>query len=111
VTALRVQPDGQILVCGGFTFINGTNINGIVRLTRSPTIPTGTSILSTRLYPAIFVQGTTGTNYRIEYVTNLTNAAMWTPLTNLLLLDTPYLLFDTTWTNSRQRFYRAVTLP
>ncbi len=111
VTALRAQFDGQIVVCGWFTTVNGTNINRIVRLIDNGTIPPGTSLLSARLYPTVFLHGTTGNLYRIEYVTNLTNAAMWTPLTNLLLPSTPYLLLDTTWTNSRQRFYRAVTLP
>ncbi len=111
LSAIRAQPDGTVLLSGGFSRVNGTNINRIVRLTGDATLPPQSSLLSARLYPAVFVQGTTGITYRIEYVTSLTNAAMWTPLTNLTLTTSPYLLLDTTWTNSRQRFYRALTLP
>jgi len=110
-SAIRGQSDGTVLLSGGFSRVNGTNINRIVRLTGDATVPPQSSLLSARLYPAVFVQGTTGINYRVEYVNNLTNAGMWTPLTNLTLTTSPYLLLDTTWTNSRQRFYRALTLP
>jgi len=107
----QVEVDARILVCGGFSAVNGTNINRIVRLTSGKLFPPESSLLSARLYPAVFLEGATGTTYRVEYVNSLTNAGMWTPLTNLTLPTTPYLLLDTTWTNSRQRFYRALTLP
>jgi uncharacterized delta-60 repeat protein len=110
VTGIRSLADGNILACGGFTMVNGTNINRIVRLTGGTASAPGTVSLFARPYPAVFVQAATGTTYRIEFVTSLTNSAMWTPLTNLLLLESPYLLLDTTWTNSRQRFYRALEL-
>ena len=61
--------------------------------------------------PQLSLSGLVGRSYRIDYTDGLVNGTNnWQALTNLQLPSSPFLLTDSTATNS-QRFYRAVLLP
>jgi uncharacterized delta-60 repeat protein len=110
VNALAVQPDGRILLAGGFSVVNGTNLNGIARLLGDSASQAGVQLLNMNLYPGMFLSGSIGTNYLVEYTTNLNSPTLWTPLTNLTLSNNPTFIADPTLPNA-SRFYRAVTVP
>jgi hypothetical protein len=107
---MAVQPDGRILFAGGFSQVDGTNISGIARLLGDSASQAGVQLLNMNLYPGMFLSGSIGTNYRIEYTTSLTPPSLWTPLTNLTMTTTPVFIPDPTLPQG-SRFYRAVTLP
>jgi uncharacterized delta-60 repeat protein len=110
VYSMAVQPDGRILFAGGFSQVDGTNISGIARLLGDSASQAGVQLLNMNLYPGMFLSGSIGTNYRIEYTTSLTPPSLWTPLTNLTMTTTPVFIPDPTLPQG-SRFYRAVTLP
>jgi uncharacterized delta-60 repeat protein len=110
VDALALQADGKILVAGSSFGLNGTNINGIARLLGNSAVQAGVQLLNMNLYPGMFLSGSVGTNYRVEYTTNLTSPSLWTPLTNLTLTNSPTFVPDPTLPQG-YRFYRAVTIP
>ena len=110
VYSMAVQPDGKILLAGGFSQVDGTNISGIARLLGDSALQAGVQLLNMNLYPGMFLSGSIGTNYRVEYATNLTSPSLWTPLTILTLTNTPTFVPDPTLPKG-SRFYRAVTLP
>jgi uncharacterized delta-60 repeat protein len=107
---LAVQADGKILIGGGSMQVNGTNINRIARLLGDSGNQAGVQLLSMNLYPGMFLSGSVGTNYRVEYTTNLSMVSLWTPLTNLTLTNSPAFIADPTLPQG-SRFYRAVTVP
>ncbi len=49
--------------------------------------------------------------YRIDFRDGLKLAQGWNPLATLVVTNSPAQFFDASWTNSPQRFYRAVLLP
>jgi hypothetical protein len=68
--------------------------------------------LTTSDPPKIAVSGLVGRTNRIEYTDALaTGTNNWQTLTTLELPSSPYLVTDSTATNSSQRFYRGVLLP
>ena len=60
--------------------------------------------------PAISVFGSVGSSNRIEYATTLP-ATNWITLTNVVLTGIPTLLYDTSSSGDRARFYRAFQWP
>jgi hypothetical protein len=66
--------------------------------------------LSVEFYAGITIEGSVGTTNQIEYVTNLGDTN-WIVLTNLVLPQSPYLLFDAGSPRTQRRFYRAVQIP
>jgi hypothetical protein len=60
--------------------------------------------------PGISVFGAVGSSNRIEYATTLP-AINWIPLTNVVLTGIPTLLYDTSSSGDRARFYRAFQWP
>jgi uncharacterized delta-60 repeat protein len=109
--ALAVQTDGKILMAGGlFPAGNGTYLNSIARLLGDSASQAGVQLLNMNLYPGMFLSGSIGTKYRIEYTTSLIPPSLWTPLTNLTLTNSPTFVADPTLPQG-SRFYRAVTLP
>lgn len=65
--------------------------------------------LSIAFYPGLWVQGTVGGTYRIEYTESIPPVA-WTQLTNLVLTRSPTFFLDGTGTNRPMRYYQAVPL-
>jgi len=61
--------------------------------------------------PRLFLSGPTNRSYRIEYVDGLNRSNTWTPLLTLIPGESPFQFTDVAWTNSANRFYRAVLLP
>ena len=110
VDALVLQPDGKILVSGAFTQVNGTNITGVARLHGDAASQSGVQLLNMNLYPGMFLSGSIGTNYLVEYTTNLNAPSLWTPLMSLTLTNSPTFIADPTLPGG-SRFYRAVTIP
>jgi uncharacterized delta-60 repeat protein len=110
VDTLAVQPDGRILLAGDFDVINGVLLNCIARLLGDSATQAGVQLLNMNLYPGMFLSGSIGTNYRVEYTTNLTSPSLWTPLTSLVLTNSPAFIADPTLPHG-SRFYRAVTIP
>lgn len=66
--------------------------------------------LSVELYAGITIEGNVGTTNQIDYVTNLGDTN-WIELTNFVLPQSPYLLFDPGSSRAQRRFYRAVQFP
>lgn len=69
--------------------------------------------VSLNFYPGIWIEGTVGASYRVEFVDSLTGSTNgpWNTLTNVLLPSSPFLQMDTTATNRFARFYRVVGVP
>jgi hypothetical protein len=57
---------------------------------------------------ALVIDGLPGTQYRLDYTTNL-SATAWSNVVNLVLPSSPYTFIDATSLNAPLRFYRAVT--
>ncbi len=69
--------------------------------------------LNIALYPGLTIAGSVGCQYRIEYTTFLNpnpSLTVWTPLTTLTLMSSPFLYVDTSAPATGMRFYRAVPL-
>ncbi|MCS7337174.1 MAG: hypothetical protein NZ739_02915 [Verrucomicrobiae bacterium] len=70
------------------------------------------TISASNSVPVLTYWGLPGTRNAIEYTTNLADGStQWLTLWSNVLSVSPYLVPDWTWTNSPQRFYRAVQLP
>jgi hypothetical protein len=67
--------------------------------------------LAVRNLPGLTITGPIGQTYQIEASDNLAQTNSWYPLTNIVTLSNPFLWVDTTLTNAKPRFYRAVTRP
>lgn len=67
------------------------------------------SFLQLNRYAGVTLFGEPGNDYRIEYTDNLTPPLAWTVLTNITMVSTSYLHFDSTSANTPMRFYRAVS--
>ena len=112
VNCLLIQPDGRVLVGGGFHTVNGTNINGIARLQGDSLTPVQTQLLNLQFYAGMQLAGSISTNYRIESSTTLPNTSLWTPVTTFTLTTTPFWFLDTNPISPiGSRFYRAVAVP
>ena len=62
--------------------------------------------LAIDLYAGISVEGTVGAAHRLEYVSNVGDTN-WATLTNIILPQSPYLLFDPDSPRWARRFYRV----
>ena len=81
---------------------NNIYASGVVSTqTNSPATSLGIST-----YPGVTINGTAGTEYQIQFTTNLNSA--WLTLTNLMLPCSPYVWVDTSSPLAGQRFYRSV---
>lgn len=105
------QPDGKLLIGGGFTSIGGTNINNIAHLNGSNTNAAGLQFLSMGLYAGSFLNGIVGNTYRIEWTTDLSKPDLWVPLFDITLKTKPQIIVDPKPPTVKQRFCRAVALP
>ena len=108
---MALQSDGKLLVAGGFTSFNGTNINNIVRLNGDSSTPVQPQLLSPSLYMGMTVSGVVGTTNRIEATFSLNTNALWTPLFNVVLQTNAQFIVDPTQASFPSRFYRAVQIP
>jgi len=125
-TVLSVTTVGD----GPFTYqwqLNGADINGSTASNfqvshggQYDVIVTGASgsvtssnatvtFLNLAMYAGLAVDGPPGSEYRIDYLDQL--STNWIPQTNITLSNRPYLYIDTNSPASPQRFYRAVLLP
>jgi hypothetical protein len=93
-----------------FVVINAVGPFGLDLLTSSYVPAPSPATNSLRLYPGITIQGGVGRAYQIQF-TNRLSSGQWIPLTNFTLPSSPFLFFDTTATNSSERFYKVVGLP
>ena len=74
------------------------------------TTPARLSLLGVFMLPTVTIEGVVGSNYRIDYVNQLTNSN-WSMLTNLSLPYSPYHHLDFDGVSRGMRFYRVVPLP
>jgi hypothetical protein len=89
-------------VLAGFTTITGlSSPHGIV------VTPQSVGTMAIGLYAGLTLTGTVGSQYTIEYTTNLNGSpVIWTPLTSGTLNTSPFLYVDSSVV-SGSRFYRA----
>jgi uncharacterized delta-60 repeat protein len=106
VEALVLQPDGKIVVGGGFTTINGVPRPFIARL-----YGTSRPLLSTPIYSAsqfqLNVSGESNTCYLLQGSTNFLQAnwiPVWTNMAPFTATDSAAAIFP-------RRFYRAILPP
>jgi hypothetical protein len=59
----------------------------------------------------VTINPTTPGRYRLEYTPTLGSTNIWTQLTNVVLLTTPWTYIDWDYPAVGQRFYRGVLLP
>lgn len=83
---------------------------GIDLLTSSYVPPPSPATNSLRMYPGLTIQGGIGRVYQIQFTNRLTSG-QWIALTNFILPSSPFRFFDTTATNSTERYYKVVGLP
>ena len=107
VNALAVQRDGKLVVAGDLSLLYNAPRQILARLIGGSE---AASVLDLNLFPVLTVSGAVGTQYRIEYATDLI-ATNWAFLTNITLPTSPYLFIDTTSPRPQERFYRVSTLP
>lgn len=67
------------------------------------------SNLAIRLTPTLSVTGAIGSWQQVQYSDDVSDPTNWTPLTNLLLTQSPVIFTDTT-SGAPRRFYRSVTM-
>jgi hypothetical protein len=70
----------------------------------------GSALLNFGLYPGMWVNGTPGKMYLLEYSDNLGSSANWRMVTNAILSVSPQFFIDPTRRNAERGFYRAVEL-
>ena len=63
--------------------------------------------LSLQLYAGLTITGPVGSNYAVQYATNLSQTNNWQTLTNLTLPYSPYLWVDTSTPATAQRLYQV----
>ncbi len=70
------------------------------------------TITASNSVPVLTYWGVPGTRNTLEYTTNISSGAnQWWPLWSGVLPSSPYHVVDWGWTNTPQKFYRAVQLP
>ena len=107
--AVLLQAEARILVGGLFNSVNSTNLGRVARLQNDLTSAATISQVGIGLHAGITLNGSIGGQYRIEYVTNLVAAGMWTPLTNVTLESPTQIFYDPQPIHGRtNRFYRVV---
>lgn len=72
-----------------------------------PLAPANVGIARTQAVAQLTIDGSIGTEYRVEYTATVPTTN-WTILTNIILSVSPQSFTDTTSSNIPQRFYRAV---
>jgi uncharacterized delta-60 repeat protein len=111
VNVARLVKDGKVLIGGEFTSLGGTNINRIARLNNDGTASGEVAGLGFGLYAGMQLNGAVGSNYRVEYASNVNAGGFWLPLTNIILPSPSSLVVDPTpVVGVPRRFYRAVSL-
>jgi hypothetical protein len=68
-------------------------------------------MLAARQYVVVTVNPSGAGRYRLEYTPTLGSTNIWTQVTNVNLLSTPWTWIDYDSPGIGQRFYRAVLLP
>jgi formylglycine-generating enzyme required for sulfatase activity len=67
-----------------------------------------TSGVSVQVYAGLTITGVVGSNYVVQYVTDLSQTNNWQLLTNLILPSNPYLWFDASCPATPRRLYRVL---
>jgi hypothetical protein len=83
----------------------GTVTSGPATIRVNPATP---ALPSFAMYPGMFMTGTPGGQYRVEWAEVLGGVTNWQTLTNITLPSSPWFIVDTSGTNKPQRFYRAL---
>jgi uncharacterized delta-60 repeat protein len=109
IKRLLFQPDGKLLTCGDFTAINGTNIQGIARLTVDDSSQKSPTLLNPQIYFGMNLSGSISNEYRIESTTDLNTTSLWTPILNVQLQTNSQFILDPNPITG-QRYYHAVQL-
>lgn len=108
--ATLVLTNVPLTAAGSYTVIV-TSAAGSVTSNPAILIVGGAPELSLHWYAGVTLTGTPGLNHRLEYQDALSSSTNWLILTNLMLLESPYLFFDIESTNTPKRYYRAVIAP
>jgi len=108
---LVVVPEGatRLFLCtmDAFGWANNQGYFSVaVTLTNAP----DATLLQIDTYPGIIVWGPIGSTQQVEFATSLLQTT-WTPLTNIVLSQSPYFVVDPTPARNSSRFYRAITAP
>jgi hypothetical protein len=74
----------------------------------APAMPTPTVDLQT--YAGIRIEGTPGRTYCLEHAASV-DSAVWMPLTNIVLPQSPFTVMDSAPISMPKRLYRAVEVP
>ena len=64
--------------------------------------------VSVQVYAGLTITGVVGSNYVVQYVTDLHQTNNWQLLTNLILPTSPYLWFDASCPATSRRFYQVL---
>jgi uncharacterized delta-60 repeat protein len=107
VSSIALQPDGNILIGGDFTIVNGVLRPHVARLYgAAPFFLSNLGIVSNQF--GFDVTGGSNSVIIVEASTNLVN---WTALATNTLGAAPLHFNDPGWTNFPKRFYRAKLVP
>ena len=91
---------------GDGSFVVGTQNGGILQ-----SDPLVTLKLNAISYPQLEISGPLYRQYKIESCNDFDPTGSWSSLATITVTNDPAQFIDTSWTNSRQRFYRAKLLP
>jgi hypothetical protein len=73
--------------------------------------PATTFTVAAQKFVGVTIYPSTPGHYRMEYTPTLGSTNIWTQITNVNLLSTPWTYIDFDYPNVGKRFYRAVLLP
>jgi Tol biopolymer transport system component/N-acetylneuraminic acid mutarotase len=69
------------------------------------------ALVDLKMLATVYITGTIGSQYRVEYAPSLKEPRTWTSLTNVTLSSSPFLVIDYDSPMAPKRFYRALPLP
>jgi hypothetical protein len=96
---------------GNGTFVLGGSLLGGSAGAILQSDPLVNLAMTMQAVPQLFLWGPTNRPYRIEYLNGINPSNTWMPLTTVVPSESPAQFSDVSWTNSANRFYRAVLLP
>ena len=99
------------LIFSTISFGNGTFVLGGSGGAILQSDPLVNLTMTMQSMPQLFLWGPTNRSYRIEYLNGINPSNTWMPLTTFVPSESPAQFSDVSWTNSANRFYRAVLLP
>jgi len=111
VMASLLQPDGRLLIGGGFSSYDGEARKSMARLLSDCPPATTLAILLRNKSVELVLSGQVGQSQQIQFVEALGSTATWKVLADFVMSQNQVLRTDETASGSTVRFYRMMSAP